>query len=234
MTDVLGQPIKLGSILRHRRDGTQGVVVEIGEPGRIARHVLAVGDIAIQTGYGSYRCTNCYNDWVHVQREYTTAVERYRSFMVTPWEHDDLVSEDRAEALVMEFAAALLPFDMWEAEDSFPTCIDSVLLEIAKEMDRQHHTTSARHFLSTAGYRVPSRRPAPKLPTQGLLRLEPGGSPQSLAKALAHALNAFSAETESGTPDFILAEYLLSCLDAFNQATKNRASYNAKPNNAQP
>lgn len=96
-------------------------------------------------------------------------------------------------------------------------------------------TTSARHFLTTAGYKVPSRRPAPaKLPTQGLLRLEPGGGPQSLAKALAHALNAFSAETESGTPDFILAEYLLSCLDAFNQATKNRAAYNAKPNNAQP
>lgn len=100
------------------------------------------------------------------------------------------------------------------------------LRELAAEYGMR--TTSARHFLTTAGYDVPSRRPVKELPTQGLLKLESAERPQSLSKALAHALNAFSAETESGTPDFILAEYLLSCLDAFNQATRNRIAHNSK------
>lgn len=137
MNDVLGQPIKLGSILRHRREGIQGVVVEIGDAGRITRHVLAVGDIAIQTGYGSYRCTNMGDHWVHVQREHTTAVERYRSFMAQPWEHDDCVATDPSEAFAMELAAALLPHDPWAGEDDFPTDIERVMLAVAEEIDRR-------------------------------------------------------------------------------------------------
>ncbi len=35
-------------------------------------------------------------------------------------------------------------------------------------------------------------------------------------------LNSFSMENGSNTPDFILAQYLLSCLDSWNAATKNR------------
>lgn len=135
MKDVLGQPIKLGSILRHRRDGTQGVVVEIGEPGRIARHVIAVGDIAIQTGHGSYRCTNLYDHWVHVHREHTTAVERWRSFTSRPWQHDESVATDPREAFSMELAAALLPRCPWEADDAFPDDIETVMLAVAEEID---------------------------------------------------------------------------------------------------
>lgn len=141
MKDVLGQPIEIGSILRHRLDGTQGVVVEIGEPGRIARHVIAVGDIAIQTGHGSYRCTNLYDHWVHVHREHTTAVERYRSFMVRPWHYDESVSRSRQEAFAMEFAAALLPRCPWEADDTFPDDLETVMLAIAEELDSQRTTT---------------------------------------------------------------------------------------------
>lgn len=37
-------------------------------------------------------------------------------------------------------------------------------------------------------------------------------------KELRHLLNSVSAENESNTPDFILAEYLGKCLDAFNSA----------------
>lgn len=39
-------------------------------------------------------------------------------------------------------------------------------------------------------------------------------------------INRYSLQTESNTPDFILAEYLKNCLNSFNQAIKSRTSYN--------
>jgi len=38
-------------------------------------------------------------------------------------------------------------------------------------------------------------------------------------------LNAESAENASDTPDFILAEYLMACLNAFNAATNARSHW---------
>lgn len=38
-------------------------------------------------------------------------------------------------------------------------------------------------------------------------------------------LNSHSAENASGTPDCILADYLLACLDAFDYATRGRDSW---------
>ena len=35
-------------------------------------------------------------------------------------------------------------------------------------------------------------------------------------------INRHSMENESGTPDFILAQYLAGCLEAFTQAVKAR------------
>lgn len=46
--------------------------------------------------------------------------------------------------------------------------------------------------------------------------------PDDLEHALADALNRFSAENPSNTPDWILAQYLLGCLAAWNQATQQR------------
>ena len=43
-----------------------------------------------------------------------------------------------------------------------------------------------------------------------------------LEHALASALNKFSAENASNTPDWILAQYLLGCLTAWNMATQQR------------
>ena len=43
-----------------------------------------------------------------------------------------------------------------------------------------------------------------------------------LRKELEHVINCASAENESNTPDFILAQYLQSCLDAFNAAVRER------------
>lgn len=41
-------------------------------------------------------------------------------------------------------------------------------------------------------------------------------------RELTELINKHSAENGSNTPDFILAEYLIGCLVAFNLATKER------------
>jgi len=43
-----------------------------------------------------------------------------------------------------------------------------------------------------------------------------------LGNELEELLNRACEENESNTPDFILADYLIACLFAFNQATKAR------------
>lgn len=40
-----------------------------------------------------------------------------------------------------------------------------------------------------------------------------------------HELNRASAENASNTPDFILADFLMGCLAAFDQATKARDNW---------
>jgi hypothetical protein len=52
----------------------------------------------------------------------------------------------------------------------------------------------------------------------------------SLKDDLASVLNKYSVENESDTPDFILAKYLCSCLDAWNEAVTARDKWwNFKP-----
>jgi hypothetical protein len=54
---------------------------------------------------------------------------------------------------------------------------------------------------------------------------ELSGQP-SLQSELSSVLNRYSAENGSGTPDFILAEYLLGCLKSYNNAITRRAAWN--------
>lgn len=42
---------------------------------------------------------------------------------------------------------------------------------------------------------------------------------------LQRLLNKYSAETASGTPDFLLASYLLDCLNVFNEYVRLRAKW---------
>lgn len=44
----------------------------------------------------------------------------------------------------------------------------------------------------------------------------------TLAREIEHVLNKHCAENESNTPDFILAEYLMECLAAFDRASRKR------------
>jgi hypothetical protein len=60
-------------------------------------------------------------------------------------------------------------------------------------------------------------------------------NPKSFRKQLEQLLNKYSKENESNTPDFILAEYMMSCLDAFTDATIERNKWYAssqKPSKA--
>lgn len=55
-------------------------------------------------------------------------------------------------------------------------------------------------------------------------RLEPPEA-RTLAERIAHAINVTGSENGSNTPDFILAEYLTSCLKAFDHAVATRAQW---------
>ncbi len=54
-----------------------------------------------------------------------------------------------------------------------------------------------------------------------------------LAAALdrANAINFHSAENESDTPDFVLADYLIACLDAFDDAARARTVWHSSDRN---
>ena len=45
---------------------------------------------------------------------------------------------------------------------------------------------------------------------------------ETFKKELESLINSYSMENGSDTPDFILAEYLVNCLKAFNEASKAR------------
>jgi hypothetical protein len=52
----------------------------------------------------------------------------------------------------------------------------------------------------------------------------------TLMDELRCSLNKYSRENYSNTPDFILAEYLIKCLDIFEEATNKRDNwYGYKP-----
>ena len=44
-------------------------------------------------------------------------------------------------------------------------------------------------------------------------------------KELEMLINSYRLENTSNTPDFILAEYITNCLNAFNLATQQRTSW---------
>jgi hypothetical protein len=51
----------------------------------------------------------------------------------------------------------------------------------------------------------------------------------SLVKDLAEMLNFYGAEHVTGTPDFVLAKYLLATLEAYNAALKARETWHGRP-----
>lgn len=50
-----------------------------------------------------------------------------------------------------------------------------------------------------------------------------------IEKEIRSVINRYSAENQSNTPDFILAKFLMGCLDAFNKATNRRTEWYKKP-----
>jgi hypothetical protein len=52
---------------------------------------------------------------------------------------------------------------------------------------------------------------------------------KSFKRELEALINRWSMEGGSNTPDWILAQYLKSCLDAYNRAVQARAVWYTKP-----
>lgn len=50
----------------------------------------------------------------------------------------------------------------------------------------------------------------------------------SFETELKDLLNRYSMESQSDTPDFLLAEYMIKCLDAFNELMKKRKKWYGK------
>ena len=46
-----------------------------------------------------------------------------------------------------------------------------------------------------------------------------------IIEGFAHVINSHSVENESNTPDFLVAEYLYDCLQAYNEAIVKRNHY---------
>jgi len=52
---------------------------------------------------------------------------------------------------------------------------------------------------------------------------------ENLRKEIQRAINRNSAENVSDTPDFVLADYLMDCLEAYNKAVTARDSLSLYP-----
>jgi hypothetical protein len=53
---------------------------------------------------------------------------------------------------------------------------------------------------------------------------------KELAKGFSRVINSLSRENKSNTPDFILAEYLVSCLEAYEKLAKQHERYSSNVN----
>lgn len=53
--------------------------------------------------------------------------------------------------------------------------------------------------------------------------------PVGFHQALEHLINHYGAENMSDTPDFILAQYIAACLDAYNAAVRRREEWYGRP-----
>jgi hypothetical protein len=129
MKDIDGVEIVEGSVLSNVLDGESGVVVKIMQEGDFGTCFDSVGDLKIQTGFGTYRCTNCYRDWRHVSRSDQTYSQRLLSWRIRPYD-SFIYPEDmsRAEGVCLDGIMSLLPSDPvdWDF-GPFPDNIESVL-----------------------------------------------------------------------------------------------------------
>jgi hypothetical protein len=53
-------------------------------------------------------------------------------------------------------------------------------------------------------------------------------------KELERLINCHSLENDSNTPDYVLAQYVMNCLFAFNEATRNREQHYGRPPRPSP
>lgn len=94
---------------------------------------------------------------------------------------------------------------------------------------------AAYHAMWEVAPALPADPQASPSPQGASVQAESAAPTHTLIKELERAINCVSAENGSNTPDFILAEYLVSCLAAFNVASRQReAWYDVHLSPAQP
>jgi len=86
---------------------------------------------------------------------------------------------------------------------------------IAFAYGKPQTTSDGRYYCGNCGKDV--KQLVPESPAE-----EQPGEGEHLNEKIRHAINSVSAETASNTPDYILAQYLVACLGAFNTATQHR------------
>lgn len=120
-------PIRKGDVLRDIDSGESGVVIKIMRAGDRGYVFDMVGDLKILTQTGITRTTNKYKQFRHVDKADQTYWERYRSWLVTPFHHDEYMQASKDEQIAMEGIFALLPEDAVNWEWESPQRIEDAL-----------------------------------------------------------------------------------------------------------
>ncbi len=100
-------------------------------------------------------------------------------------------------------------------------------------MNQKIELMNATEFLISKGFKwLESNSNFPELMEEYANLHIADDSKIGLDREMASVLNKYSQENASDTPDFILADYLLQCLAAYNKATQQRTQwYSHEPEN---
>jgi hypothetical protein len=93
----------------------------------------------------------------------------------------------------------------------------SALSEQAKDSDREQTEKILKAFTTDVGENLRSRKPGPEAST-----MDSTGVPMNFEVELATLLSRFSKESDSDTPDVILAGFLNKVLEMYNETVADR------------
>lgn len=139
MLDADGKQIREGSVLRHAREETRGVVELIvkDEPKFSFTPLFAgIGDMVIHEGAGVQRITNRYRDWRHVPHAEQTYHERFRSWIHSTYHHEEFYDYSEDTGVAISGILALMPRDVVDCDyGPWPDSISGTLEILAQYLE---------------------------------------------------------------------------------------------------
>ena len=130
---------------------------------------------------------------------------------------ESLLDEDGAKLLARCFEALIERLTVKTDPPSGPAPLPDTITAILESVERITGCNRPEEMLNWLDARETTRREAT------------GKGPPTLREDIAAAINKHSAENGSNTPDFILANYLVGCLEQFDVAVQAREQwYNRK------